>query len=331
MTALQSAPPANFKARLAKLSRSVGLLSGIVSICSVVGLYACIALARVDWPIDALTSFACYAVSVGVIGAVGSILARSWRLSVFALATAAIGASTVAREWGHGSVVDAGGPTLKVLAANVWTSNRNADAVRKAIQQESPDVIALLEVDNYWANAFPELDEDYPHRVVQPANDNFGIDVRSRLPLDEAGIVEICELATPSVQADVLLTDSSKVRLIVTHPLPPAGTTNWQRRNDQLTALASLAAASEHPLLIVGDLNVTPWSPFFVDLKRNGQLDDARLSGHGLSPTWNTQTGWIRVPIDHALTKNLDTIDYHVGPATGSDHYPICVTVSPRP
>jgi endonuclease/exonuclease/phosphatase (EEP) superfamily protein YafD len=77
------------------------------------------------------------------------------------------------------------------------------------------------------------------------------------------------------------------------------------------------------PVVVVGDLNITPYSPLFQDwLARTGLTDTRR--GRTLSPSWPVQLPIVGVPIDHCVVSHDVVIVRHRRlPAFGSDHYPI--------
>ena len=80
------------------------------------------------------------------------------------------------------------------------------------------------------------------------------------------------------------------------------------------------------PVLVVGDLNATPWSSGFRALERRGSLVDS-LRGRGLQPSWPEGFGPLMIPIDHALhTTDLAVADRRTGPASGSAHRPLVVS-----
>ncbi len=110
-----------------------------------------------------------------------------------------------------------------------------------------------------------------------------------------------------------------------THPLPPGSPERLRLRDEQLTALAGFVAGLRKPLILAGDLNVTPWSPRFERLLREtGLTDTAR--GRGLQGTWPVGLPWMRIPIDHCLiSESFRVVDRKVGPAVGSDHFPLLV------
>lgn len=81
------------------------------------------------------------------------------------------------------------------------------------------------------------------------------------------------------------------------------------------------------PSVVAEDLNVTPCSPRFERLLREtGLTDTAR--GRGLQGTWPVGLPWMRIPIDHCLiSESFRVVNRKVGPAVGSDHFPLLVDV----
>ena len=82
------------------------------------------------------------------------------------------------------------------------------------------------------------------------------------------------------------------------------------------------------PVLLLGDMNLTPWSPAFADLLQQTGLRDGRL-GFGLLPTWPARWGVLGIPIDHALISPAVTIhQMEIGRDVGSDHRPLVIEFS---
>ena len=81
-------------------------------------------------------------------------------------------------------------------------------------------------------------------------------------------------------------------------------------------------------VIVAGDLNATPHSRFYKQLLKSGELISA-ADGQGFSTTWNAKNPLIRFAIDHLLYKGeLAVSEYRLGPAVGSDHYPLITTLS---
>jgi len=109
---------------------------------------------------------------------------------------------------------------------------------------------------------------------------------------------------------------------------PPVSAAHAACRSGQLADLAAVCASAAKPLVVVGDLNMTPWSPYFGRLLREGGLRDGR-AGHGLRPTWPAFFRPLLIPIDHCLVSGEVGVDgFETGPALRSDHRPIIVDLS---
>ena len=92
---------------------------------------------------------------------------------------------------------------------------------------------------------------------------------------------------------------------------------------------AELMRETPGPKVLLGDLNVTPWSPYFQDLVEGSGLRDVRV-GSGLWTTWPMPLpSFLRIPIDHCLTSDDVAVrEFTTVGGTGSDHRAILVDVS---
>lgn len=256
---------------------------------------------------------------------------RRWRPAAVMLAFALVNLATVAPLYlaPRGRPLPDDAPTARAMLLNVHTDNRNTAAVLAVIERFDPDLLVLEEIDAGWLERLEPLDERYPHRIVQTRRDNFGIGLFARAPLGDARIVRIGDAFVPSVVARVPV-GGSTITVFGTHPPPPGSrrTTAW--RDDQLSKLPTFLAGQPGPLLLLGDLNATPWShPFRRFLRESGLRDSAR--GHGWQPTWPARNPLFWVPIDHALhSDEIVILDRTVGPAVGSDHRPLVIDFAVR-
>ena len=168
------------------------------------------------------------------------------------------------------------------------------------------------------------LRDTYPYSVEWQRRDNFGIALFSKLPLGKPEILWLGEAEVPSVMAVV-----------------QAGPTlfgSWARTRCRPSArrmLASTASSSRRlpkrlppwsgPVLLLGDLNLTPWSYHFQKLLRDtGLVDSAR--GFGIQTTWPAFLYPLRIPVDHCLVSpNLRVTSRRVGRNLGSDHLPLLI------
>lgn len=213
---------------------------------------------------------------------------------------------------------------LRALLANVNSANRDYRRIRDTLIDWNPDFVVLLEATPWLMGRLTDLADRYPYRTAAPREDNFGIAFLSRRPFLQANIVGFGAAGLPSTVAEFEI-DRHRLVIVGTHPLPPIGAKRAWSRNEQLLRLAEFARQTPDPLLLLGDLNLTPWSPHFERLLAGSGLRDSR-DGRGLFPTW--PAGWppLWIPIDHALfSTGIGIRQRQTGPALGSDHYPVIV------
>lgn len=225
------------------------------------------------------------------------------------------------------SVAAVGRDGVEVVALNLNYRNQDHPAVRTYLDSVSPDVILLAEVTDAWRDGLGFLDAEYPHQVGESRPDPWGIRVYSRWPLAEA---ELLDLGVPgTVHARIVLeTAAGPLQIFAAHLYPPTNPKRAAKRNTQLSRLAVRVRESDMPTAVIGDLNVTPFSPYFDVLLDTGGLVDARRPA-GFHFTWPTSALPVWIPIDHALADPAVQISkVQRGPAVGSDHYPLEVSIA---
>jgi len=131
----------------------------------------------------------------------------------------------------------------------------------------------------------------------------------------------------PSVFAFIQV-GRKRMAFLGTHPLPPANRDYAHHRNNQLEQIPASLEHIRDPVLLMGDLNTTPWSYVFKDLLRRTGLHNS-LIGRGIQPSWPAPYPPLLIPLDHVLTsRDIIIHNRFTGPATGSDHYPVIVDFS---
>ncbi len=218
--------------------------------------------------------------------------------------------------------------TVRVMTINVNGANQAYDRMLRAIQEVDADVVVLSEIHEAWLAGLDPLREVYRHgKAMLYRGRGFGIALMSRLPLERVEIRQFSPTNLPSVIA-VLSVDGQPVTIIGTHPLAPIERVYARLRNEQLGELARFILAQPTPVVLVGDLNTSPWSAYFGQLVRIGRLRDSR-AGFGVQPTWPAGWPWLRIPIDHCLvSEGVRVHARRVGPPVGSDHLPLIIELS---
>lgn len=215
--------------------------------------------------------------------------------------------------------------TYRVLLANVNTSSTSYDLVKQYIESNAPDYVLLEEVDALWWDEFRSLETAYPYTVVEPRSDNFGIALLSKHRFITSSVVYLGGAGLPSALARVRTDDGRALTILGTHPLPPFSAKHSEYRNEQLAAIPGVLSEVEVPILVVGDLNTSPWSPYFRRLLKDGGLRDSSV-GFGFQPTWPTHIWPLLMSLDHCLyLEGVAIVGRFVGPNIGSNHYPLIV------
>ena len=217
------------------------------------------------------------------------------------------------------------GAPIRAMLINVNTEQGDPARVMAAVRRENPDILALEEISDKWVKALDPIFQQYPYQKFETREDNFGIGLLSRIPFVSAKVESIGKADVPSIVAE-LAVDGKTVTLIATHPVPPAGAEYSANRNDQLEQLAARAAATHGPLLLLGDLNVTPWSCHYRKLIRTSRLTDS-AAGRTITATWPTFLHSLGIPLDHCFhSAEVVITSRQVGDHDGSDHYPLIVS-----
>lgn len=313
------------KSSLLGLRRAVGhlivLLGGLLTAATVAGL-----LGSVWWPLDLAANFRPqYLALLPVLALLALGLRRSWAAAIMAGA-AVVNASFVA-PYLVGSVSGGGvGVPIEVVSFNVGISNPARGEVMQWLAAEDPDVVVLLESSFEWEDSARYAGLPYRFVAVVPAGRLSGVTVLARPDLDPRLVATpFAPRQAAAVEVDL---DGSRMVVLGLHPPSPTSGGRAAERNRLLEESGEWAAAHTLPVLLVGDLNATPWSAAYRTMRWRGRLSDS-LAGRGIQPTWPAGWGPMMIPIDHALhTAGLAVIERRTGPATESAHRPLIVTVA---
>jgi endonuclease/exonuclease/phosphatase (EEP) superfamily protein YafD len=216
----------------------------------------------------------------------------------------------------------------RCMLININSELGNPGLVMDAVRQEQPEFLVLEEVTESWMHALSGLTNPLPYCVASPREDNFGIALFSKYPLIGKNILYLGEAEVPSILASVKI-DGRILEILATHPLPPISSEYASLRNEQLDRVAD-CIKGRSPLLLLGDLNMTPWSPCFQRfITQTGLHDSAR--GFGFQPSWPTHLPFLGIPIDHCLhSEEIGIMNRKIGSRVGSDHFPLIIDFALR-
>lgn len=300
-----------------------GLLEAAAGLTLVVSAAMSIDVEHAWWQL--FTHFRLQYFGVSLVLGVLFLMLRHHRAAFLALFALGINAAYVL-PWYVGPA-DAGEEPLRLLQANVLSVNDNHEGLITLVDAEAPDIVVLEEVTAAWAEAIAVLADDYPYRYVIPRSDNFGIALLSRAPFVDVRHLASPPLGHPTIQARIDW-HGNNIDLIASHPTVPVNPVVYAARNRQLDSLAALVAESDGPVVLVGDLNATPWDRHYRRLEAATGLRNARR-GFGIVPTWPTFLPIAMIPIDHVLVSpGIGVRSVTAGPDIGSDHLPLIVTLA---
>lgn len=214
---------------------------------------------------------------------------------------------------------------LRLMEVNVLGSNRKHAALIGVVRDANPDIIVLQELTEEWWEKTQVLNSDYPHHKAVPKPGGSGMAVFSRYPFEDVEILTLDSSTHIALRARVNVA-GTPVSVLSLHPPTPVRTEKFINRNEQFTRAAAILRETSGTRLLIGDLNTTMWSPYFIDLLKESGLRDARR-GFGLMPSWPVPLpGFLQLPIDHCLvTDDVMVEGIRTGMRTGSDHRPLIV------
>ncbi|CAM3994055.1 endonuclease/exonuclease/phosphatase family protein [Rahnella bruchi] len=222
---------------------------------------------------------------------------------------------------------------IKIMNSNVLTTNRKAGPLIAQIRQHQPDILVLLETDQWWEDQMAVLDADYPHSLRCPLDNLYGMHVYSRLPMHAAKIQFLVADDIPSMHFRAELPSGEQVVMHCLHPMPPSPTEADEStdRDGELVAVGHTAAKATYPTIVTGDLNDVAWSRTTrLFMKISGLLDPRR--GRGMYNTFHASYPFLRWPLDHVFhSKDFTLVGLQRLGFMGSDHFPILVELALTP
>lgn len=279
------------------------------------------------WFADLLTQFTVQYVLILAPVLLATLLTRRWRWSLLFTLVMIANLWPVAAYYRPVPRAGQTGDTwtLRVLTQNVLVSNDQYRKVIDLVLKQDPDVIALQEVTPQWIEALRELEPTWKYHVFHEHPREFGLAVYSKLPIDEHDVQLFGSAGIPSLYVRLRGPGDQQLELATTHPFIPAGAGASEFRNAQLLLTAEELDPARFRVL-AGDFNLTPWSPWFGEILRRGNLADTAI-GYGPSPTWHLFPTWLGgVKIDHVLASpDIMVNQYRTGTPVGSDHLGLIV------
>lgn len=282
-------------------------------------------LGALHWRLDLFSSFRIQYAAAALLLVPAALLLR--RRTVFVLLALAVAALNVARVWPwlppapDRPAVE--GPSLRIASWNTWRRNDDADGVLRFVRSSGADVVALQETTEAVRARLPDLAPEWAATI---AGDDAVL-IRAGLAGASAHETWLAQVRGIEVRAPL---GDGFVTIVATHLPAPFHERYATARAEALAAFAERVTDRGAGLVLIGDLNTTPWSREFQDfVGRTGLVDSLR--GRGPAPTWpfhDALTPILGIPVDHCLTTpDLAVTERWPGPAGASNHRPIHVRI----
>lgn len=223
--------------------------------------------------------------------------------------------------------------SISLLSANVLQFNKKTSLLKDLICEKNPDVITLLETDDFWYEEMKYLEKEYPHNVTVPIDNTYGLLYFSRLEFAKHEVNYLVEKGVPSVDSVVKMRNGQHVRLFVVHPPPPSPSENEEsaERDGELLIVGKMVKKETLPCIVVGDLNDVAWSHTTRLFQRTADLLDPRI-GRGFFNTFHADYPLLRWPLDHIFHSNhFRVVSLERLSHIGSDHFPIFIHLNYEP
>jgi endonuclease/exonuclease/phosphatase (EEP) superfamily protein YafD len=279
-------------------------------------------LAPLGWPFELFSHFRAQYFAAGL--ALAALLAWRRRAAPAVLALVIAVWHGLPALWPSHAVAqapDCAGPAFTVATVNVQYSNTRPEAFRAWLAKQPADFLVIQEVTPAWAVEL-EAQSAYPYRHVLTRDDPYGLAVLSRWPVESVTRIDLAGDGLPSL-AGVVDIGGQRIRFLGLHTHWPITPDLAAARDAALQGAAQLAVAADLPVVMLGDLNLTPDSPMFKRLVGQSGLRDV-MQGRGWQPTWRAGFWPLALRIDHILVSpGLCVEAAEVGPPIGSDHRPV--------
>jgi endonuclease/exonuclease/phosphatase (EEP) superfamily protein YafD len=218
---------------------------------------------------------------------------------------------------------------LRLLHTNVLVRNRNHESVIALVKAVRPEIAVFQEVNARWLEALEPLRSLLPYRYAEPNAAGFGNVIYSALPLQRPSVQFLGQTEYASLVIQVSKAGRT-VSLMTTHPPPPIREELFQWRNQWLAAIAPYVRSQTNPVIVIGDFNISMWSPYYQQAVSAAGLRNSR-AGFGLLPSWSPRRWlpWLAIPIDHCLVSPEIVVQKtQIERNIGSDHLPLLVELA---
>jgi endonuclease/exonuclease/phosphatase (EEP) superfamily protein YafD len=234
---------------------------------------------------------------------------------------------------GIGSARSVAQTEVRVMTFNLRNRHTSADSFRALVEAEDPDIVLLTELPQDETPLLQALGDRYPQRTASRRGSPFDVVLLSRWTVETWSADRSVTTFLPVLTARLCDPSSSTRCLTVVglHAARPFGSgANGQKAQLSLVVDAVKAVPTGR-VVVLGDLNLTPWSATFQRFVREAGLSDNPRE-RGLVATWLSRFPLFGLALDHVLAGHgVEIVQSRVGRDVGSDHFAVTAHLALRP
>lgn len=217
--------------------------------------------------------------------------------------------------------------TVGILIANVLIENRRSSDLLQIIKDTDPDMLLLMETDDWWISQLQPLKDAYPFFMEYPLENAYGMALYSKLHLEDPEIKFLKHDDVPSIHTKVVLQSKKIFMFHGVHPVAPVPSKEYPdnvgEKEVELETTAKIVKKDSLPAIVAGDFNDVSWSNASMLFQENGGLNNVRI-GRGLYNSFSAKSVFLRWPLDHYfVTDDIALVELERLSDFGSDHFPL--------
>jgi endonuclease/exonuclease/phosphatase (EEP) superfamily protein YafD len=309
---------------------TVLVLGGFFSMLGVVSWFG-----SLHWTIELLSHFRAY---YFLIGAALALTALALGLYGAAAVVGLVGLINGIAAWPYiapptGYIDPHGPPPVRLLWANLHNWGTDLVALRDLVEWEKPDIAIFTELAATHEPTLRKLRGLLPYQSTMNHNGPLDLMLLSKVA-PELVHFDLTSGASAPVLVSRICVPGQEVCLTVlglhtSRPFPHAGGAR-DRQLDYAASVARKHLDRGERVVLLGDLNVTPYSPVFHRMLAKSGLQDSTVMWserpRGPLATWWVRNTGIGLPIDHALVgPGMRVAERRLGTPVGSDHLPLII------
>jgi endonuclease/exonuclease/phosphatase (EEP) superfamily protein YafD len=220
--------------------------------------------------------------------------------------------------------------SFSIAQLNLRYHNPHSADIFSQLAQADYDIVVLQEIADASVDKLDRVSANYPYSIGSGSLEGYSSRhlLLSKWPLSERKVHDLGYVEGRVIDVMVNPPGSGQaIRVLALHPGAPRNRELWELRNATLEFVAREVEQAPHQYqLVVGDLNVSPWSTVFRNLLQVSGLQHSG-AGYGYMPSWslsphNAITRLLgSAYIDHCLVSaGLVVRDKQWHIVKGSDH-----------